>query len=166
MNVVWFVSRVQFYTKLYVSTLYVTEMLKWTNGFVLVLIQVELIQIECSKHIRSIFTKKMTRTFFSGRNKLFPPQQKNCLFPARTKNWHNSTTRQTDNCNFVFSGRNKTFPPQQKNCQFPARTKNWHNSTTGKKVPPAHAKRGQVPPAHAKRVYLFLCLSVHPSVCL
>ncbi len=36
---------------------------------------------------------------------------------------------------------------------FPARTKNWHNSTTGKKVPPAHAKRGQVPPAHAKRVF-------------
>ncbi len=36
---------------------------------------------------------------------------------------------------------------------FPARTKNWHNSTTGKKVPPAHAKRGQVPLAHAKRLF-------------
>ena len=48
---------------------------------------------------------------------------------------------------------------------FPARTKNWHNSTTGKKVPPAHAKRGQVPPAHAKRVYSFLRLSFRPSVC-
>jgi hypothetical protein len=40
--------------------------------------------------------RQMTRTFFSGLNKTFPPQQKNCLFPARTKNWHNSTTRQTD----------------------------------------------------------------------
>ena len=32
----------------------------WTNGFVLVLIQVELIQIECSKCIRSIVTKTNT----------------------------------------------------------------------------------------------------------
>jgi hypothetical protein len=43
---------------------------------------------------------------------------------------------------------------------FPAGIKNWHNSTTGKRVPPAHEKRGQVPPAHVKRVYLFLCQSV------
>jgi hypothetical protein len=90
--------------------------------------------------------------FFSGRNKNFPPQQKNCQFPAGT-----------------------TFPPQQKNAKktnttpqlygmipnlFPARTK---NCTTGEKVPPAHAKRGQVPPAHAKRVYFSVCLSARPS---
>ncbi len=83
---------------------------------------------------------------------------------------------------FVLRNTKNYFPPERKkltqhhNCMvlqvhssmyiqilFPTRTKNWHNSTTGKKVPPAHAKRGQVPPAHAKQVYSFLCLSVCPS---
>ncbi len=45
-------------------------------------------------------------SFFSGRNKNFPPHQKNCQFPARTKNWHNSTTRHTGDCIFFFSGHN------------------------------------------------------------
>ena len=82
---------------------------------------------------------------------------------------------------FVLRNTKNYFPPEPKkltqhhNCMvlqvhssmynqnpFPARTKNWHNSTTGKKVPPAHAKRGQVPPAHAKRV----CSSVCQFVCL
>ncbi len=49
---------------------------------------------------------------------------------------------------------------------FPARTKNWHNSTTGRKVPPAHSKRGQVPPAHTKRVCSSVRLSVRQSVCV
>ncbi len=35
----------------------------WTNGFVLVLIQVELIQIECSKHIRSILAYMWVTTY-------------------------------------------------------------------------------------------------------
>ena len=44
--------------------------------------------------------RQTTGTFlFSGRNENFPPQQKNCQFPARTKNWH---TRQTDDWNFFF----------------------------------------------------------------
>ncbi len=32
----------------------------WTNGFVLVLVQVELIQTDCSKRIRSILAKTNT----------------------------------------------------------------------------------------------------------
>ncbi len=85
---------------------------------------------------------------------------------------------------FVLRNTKNYFPPEPKKLTqhhvwyskyivvcttkilFPTRTKNWHNSTTGKKVPPAHAKCGQFPPAHAKQVYLFLRLSVRPSVCL
>ncbi len=103
-------------------------------------------------------------------------------FPATKKKWHNRTT--VLYTKYVRNTKNY-FPPEPKkltqhhNCMvlqvyssmynqnlFSARTKNWHNSTTGKKVPPAHAKRGQVPPAHAKRLYLFLCLSVRQSVSL
>jgi hypothetical protein len=40
--------------------------LSWTDRFVLVLIQVELIQIECSKCIRSIWTKTNTNLLHSN----------------------------------------------------------------------------------------------------
>ncbi len=112
---------------------------------------------------------QMTGTFFSGRNKTFPPQ---------LKNWQNRTT--VLYTKYVCNTKNY-FPPEPKkitqhhNCMvlqvhssmynqilFPARTENWHNSTAEKKVPPAHAKRGQVPPTHVKRV----CSSVSPSVSL
>ena len=124
--------------------------------------------------------------FFSGRNQNFPPLQKNANFPpepktnttaqparqttvtfffpviiARTKNWHNSTTRQTDDWNFFFSGRNcqNRAPNKQTVDQKPCSRKNQtltqHKKTTGKKVPPAHAKQ----------VYSFLRPSVSPSVC-
>ncbi len=97
-------------------------------------------------------------SFFSGRNENFPPQQKNCQFPARTKNSHNTTAqpvRQTTVS--FFSGRKcKNCAPNrqtvdQKPCSRKNQTLTQHNKTTGKKVPPAHAKR----------VYLFL----RPSVC-
>ncbi len=38
----------------------------WTDGFVLVSIQVELIQIECSKCIRSIFAKTNANSLHSN----------------------------------------------------------------------------------------------------
>ncbi len=47
--------------------------------------------------------RQTTVSFFSGRNKNFLPQQKTCQFPARTKNWHNSRTRQTDDYRLVWA---------------------------------------------------------------
>ncbi len=96
-----------------------------------------------------------------------------CELPHTTSYVYNQSYK------FVLHDTKNYFPPEPKklaqhhNCMvlqvhssmynqnlFSARTKNWHNSTSGKKVPPAHAKRGQVPPAHAKRVCLSVCDSV------
>ncbi len=46
--------------------------------------------------------RQTTLSFFSGHNQNFPPLKKKCLFPARTKNRYNSTTRQTDGCIFFI----------------------------------------------------------------
>ncbi len=65
--------------------------------------------------------RQTTGTFyFSGPNENFPPQQKNCQFPARTKNWH---TRQTDNWNFFFPVVMKIFRHNKKTAIFPPEPK-------------------------------------------
>ena len=67
----------------------------------------------------SFFFPVVMYLFFSGRNENFPPQQKNCQFPANRrlylflfpvvikifrhyKKQYNSTTCQTDDCIFFF----------------------------------------------------------------
>ena len=46
--------------------------------------------------------RQTTVSFFSGRNENFQPQQKNCQFPARTKNWYNIQHNPPDRWLYLF----------------------------------------------------------------